>query len=58
MTDLLIGDLFEGGVDRVWGPMESMYPAGKQVPVRWNEGASPSEAEKHNELFLPTGPRP
>ena len=36
------------------------YKQGKfaRVPVRWDEGASPSETEKHNELFLPTGPRP
>jgi flavin-dependent dehydrogenase len=58
VTDLLIGDLFEDRVDRVWGPMESLYPAGKRPPVPWNEGRAPSEDEKHNQLFLPAGPRP
>ena len=29
VTDLLIGDLFTDRVDEVWGPMESLYPAGK-----------------------------
>src|SRR5262245_9445337 len=29
VTDLLIGDLFDARVDRVWGPMESQYPEGK-----------------------------
>jgi hypothetical protein len=26
LTDLLIGDLFHDRVDKVWGPLESMYP--------------------------------
>ena len=58
VTDLLIGDLFDERVDRVWGPMESLYPEGKGIPVRWDGGDSPSEAQKHNELILPSGPRP
>ena len=58
VTDLLIGDLFTGRVDRVWEPMESMYPPGKEPPIRWNEGQTPSEEVKHNELILPAGPRP
>ena len=28
VTDLLIGDLFTARVDKVWGPMESMYSSG------------------------------
>jgi hypothetical protein len=58
VTDLLIGDLFTGRVDKVWEPMESMYPPGKRPPVLWNAGQSPSDEVKHNELTLPAGPRP
>jgi flavin-dependent dehydrogenase len=58
VTDLLIGDLFHERVDRVWGPMESQYGAEKRAPVRWNEGAPPSDEVKHNQLTLPDGPRP
>ena len=58
VTDLLIGDLFTGRVDRVWQPMESMYPPGKRPPVRWDGGDAEVGAGKHNELFLPEGPRP
>jgi len=62
VTDLLIGDLFTDKVDKVWGPMESLYGAGKSAPVAWNEGDAPTEAEKpaekQNELFLPSGHRP
>ena len=31
VTDLLIGDLFTDEVDKVWGPMESLYPPDKQA---------------------------
>ncbi len=58
VTDLLIGDLFEERVDRVWAPMESLYPSGKRPPMRWDEGESPSEDDKHNQLILPSGPHP
>lgn len=58
VTDLLIGDLFTDKVDKVWKPMESLYPAGKVAPVSWNEGDAPPEAAKQNELILPSGPRP
>ncbi len=65
ITDLLIGDLFEERVDRVWEPMESLYRPGKRVPIGWNEGSgngtgggAAAPAAKRNELFLPSGPRP
>ena len=29
VTDILIGDLFTDRVDKVWAPMESLYPPGK-----------------------------
>jgi flavin-dependent dehydrogenase len=58
VTDLLIGDLFEDKVDRVWQPLESLYPPGKIPPVSWDEGESPDEDAKANELILPEGKRP
>jgi flavin-dependent dehydrogenase len=59
ITDLLIGDLFTDGVDKVWGPMESLYPAGKQPIPPWHAGVSPDVAHgKSNELVLPEGRRP
>ncbi len=56
VTDLLIGDLFTDRVDKVWGPLESLQPAGKRQIPAWNAGV-PLEAapEKVNELFLPEG---
>ena len=35
VTDLLIGDLFTDRVDKVWGPMESLYPPASR---RWTPG--------------------
>ena len=59
VTDLLIGDLFTGERDRVWGPMESMSTDGKARLRTWAEGVDGDQApEKGNELFLPAGPRP
>ena len=54
VTDLLIGDLFTDRVDKVWGPMEAMYPENKHQIPRWNAGVPTAAApEKANELFLP-----
>jgi flavin-dependent dehydrogenase len=59
VTDLLIGDLFTGRVDKVWAPMESMYEPGKVPPPPWNAPAPKDIAEnKANELVLPAGPKP
>ena len=59
VTDLLIGDLFNERVDKVWPPMESLYPADKQPIPTWNAGTPPEIAEnKENELFLPEGNKP
>ncbi len=59
MTDLLIGDLFTDRVDRVWEPLESLFPEGKTVPASWDGGApAESAAGKHNELILPDGLKP
>jgi len=58
LTDLLIGDLFDDRVDKVWAPLESMYPAGKTLPLGWNAGTPAADApDKRNELVLPEGVR-
>jgi flavin-dependent dehydrogenase len=59
VTDLLIGDLFTERVDKVWPPMEAMYPDGKTAPPAWFTGTPMEKAEnKSNELHLPDGYRP
>ena len=59
VTDLLIGDLFTDRVDKVWGPMESLYEPGKSPIPPWNGEAAPEiAANKVNELFLPDGAKP
>ena len=59
VTDLLIGDLFTDKVDKVWKPMESLYPPGKMRLQTWREGMTPDTAQhKANELTLPEGRRP
>jgi flavin-dependent dehydrogenase len=62
VTDLLIGDLFTDRVDKVWGPMESMYEPGRAPIPTWREGIAPDQAEhkenKLNQLVLPDGRRP
>jgi len=58
VTDLLIGDLFDDRVDKVWGPLESLYKQGKDRIQDWSEG-TPAEVAQHktNELILPEGRR-
>jgi flavin-dependent dehydrogenase len=59
VTDLLIGDLFNDRVDKVWGPMEAMYPRDKTPIPAWNAGTSLDDApQKANELILPEAMRP
>ena len=38
LTDLLIGDLFNDRVDKVWAPLESLYKEGKQPIPTWDAG--------------------
>ena len=59
VTDLLIGDLFNDRVDKVWEPMESLYPPGKATLSTW-DGGLPAEGvpDKANELNLPEGWKP
>jgi len=41
-------------VDKVWPPMEAMYPENKHKIPTWNAGLPVADApEKANELFLP-----
>jgi flavin-dependent dehydrogenase len=54
VTDLLIGDLFEDRVDKVWPPMEAMYPENRHKIPAWDAGTPVADApEKANELFIP-----
>jgi flavin-dependent dehydrogenase len=59
VTDLLIGDLFDDHVDKVWQPMETLYPPEKKGIPAWTEQAAPEVLQtKVNELFLPEGRLP
>jgi flavin-dependent dehydrogenase len=59
ITDLLIGDLFNDRVDKVWAPMESTYAPDKPGIPAWHAGLPPEQAQhKANELILPDGRRP
>jgi flavin-dependent dehydrogenase len=59
VTDILIGDVFTDRVDKVWAPMESLYPPGKPPIPAWDAGTPADQAtDKANELFLPDGARP
>ena len=61
VTDLLIGDLFTDRVDKVWGPMESLYPSGKAPILAWNDPPRPgddSDEPRERELSLPAGHKP
>jgi flavin-dependent dehydrogenase len=60
LTDLLIGDLFHDGTDKVWGPIESLYDEGRGPIPQWNAGtpATAPGADRSNLLVLPDGRRP
>jgi flavin-dependent dehydrogenase len=61
VTDLLIGDLFTDRVDKVWGPMESLYPPGKRPIPAWNDLPRPGDQDhepRERELSLPAGHKP
>jgi flavin-dependent dehydrogenase len=58
LTDLLIGDLFDARVDKVWAPLESLYEPGKTTIPTWKQGTQAQDApDKANELMLPEGRR-
>ena len=50
VTDLLIGDLFTDRVDKVWGPMESLYAPESSRPSRMarrhGAGAGPPQGQR------------
>jgi flavin-dependent dehydrogenase len=59
LTDLLIGDLFDDRVDRVWAPMASLSDDAKAPIPRWDAGVPAGFAPgKANELVMPEGHRP
>jgi flavin-dependent dehydrogenase len=59
LTDLLIGDLFNDRVDKVWAPLESLYKDGKKPIPTWDAGTPAAQADgKANELVLPEMLRP
>jgi len=59
LTDLLIGDLFHNGTDKVWGPLESLYEEGRAAIPLWNAGTAASAAtDKETLLVLPEISRP
>ena len=49
VTDLLIGDLFTDRVDKVWGPMESLYKPGKTRSARWDTPAPQDIVEQQSQ---------
>jgi flavin-dependent dehydrogenase len=56
VTDLLIGDLFTGAADRVWGPMDAMSWAGRKEIAAWNTGPEAAAVPaKANQLTKPEG---
>jgi flavin-dependent dehydrogenase len=59
VTDLLIGDLFNERVDKVWGPMESLKAPGTRPTLPASAGIPADAAtDKTNQLILPEGFRP
>jgi len=50
----VIGDVFDGHVDKLWDPMESLYEPGKTAIPSWKAGLPADKIpEKANELMLP-----
>jgi len=59
VTDILIGDVFDDRVDKVWEPMDSLHAPGQAPIPPWDAGAPAGRAaDKTNELVLPDGRRP
>ena len=52
ITDLLIGDLFTDGADKVWGPMESLFEPGKSPIPQWDAGTVAEKAEQKEDKFV------
>jgi flavin-dependent dehydrogenase len=59
VTDLLIGDLFNERVDKVWGPMDSLKAFDNRTTTAASAGTPADGApDKANQLVLPDGFRP
>jgi flavin-dependent dehydrogenase len=59
VTDILIGDVFTDRVDKVWGPMESLYEQDHGPIPAWDAGTPAVEAsDKSTMLVLPDDQRP
>ena len=58
ITDLLIGDLFDDRVDRVWEPMESLYRPGQPPIPAWDAGEATAAETHDTALVLPEGKKP
>jgi flavin-dependent dehydrogenase len=59
VTDILIGDVFDDRVDKVWEPMDSLHAPGQAPIPPWDAGVPAGRAaDKTNELVLPDGRRP
>jgi flavin-dependent dehydrogenase len=55
ITDLLVGEIFTDKVDKVWAPMESMYPPGKAPPPAWDTGSTDALPDKAIDIVVPEG---
>ena len=55
VTDLLIGDLFDDRVDKVWGPMESLYQPGKVADSGVERGDAGGSGAAQGERADPAG---
>ena len=59
LTDLLIGDLFNDRVDRIWAPMEALYAPDKPPIPPWDAGPPAGRGlPRENRLVVPAGRRP
>lgn len=58
ITDLLIGDLFDDRVDRVWAPMESLYRPGQPPIPEWDAEDDSPIATHLTDLVIPEGEKP
>ena len=55
VTDLLIGDLFDDKVDKVWAPLESLYPPDKKPIPSWDANIKTEQkTDKSPELIVPS----
>jgi flavin-dependent dehydrogenase len=59
ITDLLVGDLFSGHVDQIWGPIESLREPGAPPIPTWDEEVNAQRASRRlSEPMIPKGWKP